>query len=346
MSERFYPTNIHYPYAHQSVLERVILYFTTMIYPDLTYTEARKRFILADVSDDANSVRRSIDAFKTSNGQFPFTAYNISDDAPLSYKSHYQVSGNAYSSLVGAYISFIPMLLTIPMTTFYTTPHDFWRGMTLFAQDESCLTRMDVPVTLNGVLCSMTIDLNYTTERGQLAFDVEQQFAVGKLFPVIHTVDIKCSYIVLNMENDPTTGNPNQPKVIYHVDDIITKLYQLSNESNLDQNTLLDTKHSPSIPSITSVPFNNATNVLTSSTIVLTFDVAMNESTVITNLDMVPYCDKDMSFDMASKVLTITLRSPLTVSTEYEILINTSAKSCDGIYLEEDYSLIFTTGTV
>jgi len=347
MSERYYSSSVNYPYAVQAVLERVILYFSQMVYPNETPVEARKRIILADTSDDANSIRRSIDAFKTSNGKFPFTAYNISDDAPLDYRSHYQVNGNFYSELVGAYVSFIPMLLTIPLTTFFTTPYDFWRGMTLFAADESCLTRLDVPVTLNGVLCSMVIDLNYTTERGQLAFDIESQFAVGKLYPVTHTVDVKCSYIVLNMQNSPTqdtTGGINIPKIVYHVDDIILRLSQLENQKNLEQNILLDTAHSPSIPTITSNIVNNATGVARSTNIVLTFNVAMNENTVLNNLDIVPYCDADMSFDIASKILTINPRSNLTSLTEYNILINTSAKSCDGINLEDDYSLTFTTG--
>ena len=343
MSERYYPDNIHYPYVLLSVLERVILYFTTMIYPDETYVNARKKFIMADTSDDGNSIRRSIDVFKTTGGSFPSTFYNISDDEPLGYKSHLQVNGNYYSELLDAYISFIPMVLTIPMVTIYTTPSDFWRGMTLFAQDESCLTRMDVPVTVNGVLCSMTIDLNYTTERGALAFDVESQFNLGKLYPVIHTIGIKCSYIVINTQTNTTTDNPNQNKVVHHIDDLILKLSELQDAVNLDQNPLLDTVYSPSIPTITSIPLNNAVGVSKSSNIVLTFNVAMNEQSVFNNLDMIPYCDKDMSFDVTSKILTINPRSNLTGLTQYEILINTDAKSGDGIYLEDDYSLLFTT---
>ena len=213
-----------------------------MIYPNETLVDAKKRIILADVSDDGNSIRRSIDVFKTTGGSFPSTFYSISDDAPKDYKSHYQVSGNYYSELIGAYISFVPMVLTIPFTTIFTTPSDFWRGMTLFALDESCLTRLDVPVTLNGVLCSMTIDLSYTTERGQMAFDYEQQLNMGKLYPVIHTVDISTSYIILNMQNSPITdsvGGINVPKVIYHVDDILLKLSELQDAVNLDQNPFL-----------------------------------------------------------------------------------------------------------
>ena len=346
MSERYYSEDILYPYAVQSVVERVILYFSQMIYPAETPTEARKRIILSDTSDDGNAIRRSIDSFKNSQGKFPFSAYSISDDEPLGYKSHLQVSGNHYSELIGAYISFVPMILTVPFVTFFTTPSDFWRGMTLFALDEACVTRMDVPITLNGKLCSMTIDLDYTTERGQLAFDIESQFNTGKLYPVIHTVGIKCSYIVLNMQNSPiqdVNGGINTPKIIYHVDDIILKLSELQDAKNLDQNPLIDTIHSPSIPIITSNIINKSIGISKNTNIILTFNVAMNENTVINNVDMVPYCDKDISFDITSKILTINPRSDLTSLTEYEILINTSAKSCDGINLENDYSLTFTT---
>jgi hypothetical protein len=180
MSERYYSTSDNYPYVIKSILERVILYFQNVIYPDESLTDSRKRFIIADTSDDGNAIRRSIDFFKNSNGTFPFTAYNIQDDAPGEFKSHLQVSGKVYSELVGGYISFIPMILNIPMVTYYTTPFDFWRGMTIFAEDEANFSRLDTPVIINGVTCSMTIDLTYTTERGSLAFSIEEHFGEVK----------------------------------------------------------------------------------------------------------------------------------------------------------------------
>jgi hypothetical protein len=338
MSERYYQTDSHYPYAIYAIVERVLVYFAEIIYPDETSTDARKRIIMANFDDDAASIRKGIDAFKNSNGTFPCTFYNIGDDEPVMERSNLQRNGNFYSELVQSYLRYIPMKLTFPMVTYYTTPFDFWRGMTMFAEDEADMTRLDVPVTINGVLTYFVIDLEYTTERGSLAWDIEQQFGVGKLYPVIHTVDIKGAYITLNTERDELTQAIKTGKLVYHVDDIIFKL------SELESNKLVSTTHSPDNPIVvSSTPINNATSVLRNSNIVLTFNVAMNENSVISNMDIVPAIDCDMSFDITSKILTINPRDDLASSTLYNILINTNAKSGDLQNLESEYNLTFTT---
>jgi hypothetical protein len=341
MSERYYSVSTNYPYAIQSIVERVIVYFAELLYPNETLTNARKRIVLANFDDDAASIRKSIEAFKNSNGTFPFTAYNISDDEPVPERTNYQKNGNFYSTLVGAYVRYIPMILTIPMVTYFTTPFDFWRAMTLFAADESDMTRLDVPVVINGVTCSFVIDLEYTTERGSLAWDIEQQFGVGKLYPVVHTIAVKGAYITLDLEKNSTTGVINQARIVYPVDDIIFYLKQLEDEA------LIEEKHSPDNPVIvSSTPLNNATEVSRTNPIVITFSESMNETSVSNNIDFVPAFYKQIEFDISGKILTITPAEPLTSSTEYSILINDNAMSDISLPLLADYELNFTTGTV
>lgn len=352
MPVRYYQDDNHYPYVLLSIVERVKLYFADVLYSNETRADGLKKIILANFDDDPAAIRRSIDIFKNSNGTFPCTFYSISDDEPVEYRSNLQKSGNFYSTLLDTYIRFIPMKLSIPMVTFFTTPFDFWRGMTIFAEDEADLSRLDVPVTINGILTYFTIDLEYTTERGALAFDIEQAFQVGRLYPVIHTVDVKGAYITLNTERSdsegtPTGGRISNNKIVYHVDDIILKLSELSNSENLEQNINIDSTTIPDIPEVSSsTPINEATGVLRNSNVILNFNVGMNEDSIIDNLDIVPYMDRDISFDYSGKTMTIVPRDLLTASTEYNILINDNAKSSMNVYLEEDYELTFTTGTI
>jgi hypothetical protein len=343
VSERYYQNSNNYPYVMSSIVERVLVYFAETLYPDETITNARKKIILANFEDDAASIRKSIDRFKTSNGSFPCTFYNISDDEPIMERSNLQKNGNFYSELVGAYVRYIPMIISIPMVTYLTTPFDFWRVMTLFASDEADMTRLDVPITINDILCSFVIDLEFTTERGSLAWDIEQQFGVGKLYPVIHSVSVKGAYITIDTMRVDGSSPIEPGKIVYHVEDIILKLSELQQ----NREVLIEEKHSPDTPEVSSsLPLNEATGVALDSNIVLTFNVAMNENSVISNIDIVPYFDHDLSFDTASKVLTINPRSNLTASTQYNILININAKSGDLQNLESEYSLVFTTGTV
>lgn len=344
MPARYYSESNLFPYAQKAIIDQVIYYFSQLLYPTEDFTTvSSKRFLLSDVSDDSNAIRRSIDKFKNSQGTFPFTAYSINDDAPGDAKSHYQVSGKHYSELINSYISFIPMTLDLFVTTYFTTPYDFWRAMSIFALDESCLTRLEVPLIINNIPCYFTIDLAYTTERGQLAWDIEQQFQVGKIYPVIHSVTIKGAYIVLASNN--TTEGKLIAVPVSPVDDIILYIRTLEDAHNLEQNILLATAYSPDTPEVTSsYPIMNASGVPRSSDITLSFNVGMNEDSVYNNIDIVPYMDKDMSFDFSGKTMTISPRDLLTASTEYSILINDEAKSGSGIYLASDYELIFTTG--
>ena len=94
MSERFYKEETVYPYVIRSIVERIKLYFADMLYYNLTQEEALKRIILANFSDDPAAIRRSIDTYKNSQGEFPFTMYAISDDEPVEYKSNLQKNGN------------------------------------------------------------------------------------------------------------------------------------------------------------------------------------------------------------------------------------------------------------
>lgn len=344
MSRRYYPDSSNYPYVIKSITERVILYCTSILYPTESTVDAMKRMIFATFDDDAKMVGESIERFKTSRGKFPFTAYSVGDVEFLENKTYYQVSGTYYSSELEAYIRYVPIKFIIPMATLLSTPHDFWRVMTKFANDSSSLSRLEVPVTINNNLTSFFIDINFLAEKGSNAFNIEEQLGYGKIYPVVHTAEVSCAYITLDLERSPTTQAINQNKIVYHVDDIILRLNELQDSKNLENNPLLDTLYSPEIPSISSSsPVNDATNISVNSSIIINFNVSMNEPSVISNMDVVPYFDKDIIFDIASKIMTITPRQNLLNNTQYEILINNKAMSSDLQNLESDYTLTFTT---
>ena len=344
MSKRYYEESSNYPYVIKSITERVILYCAQSIYPDETLEEAMKRMIIANFDDDSRAIARSIDTYKTSQGKFPFTAYNIGDIEDYDYKTYYQMSGNYYSEQLQAYIRYVPIKFTIPMVTFLSTPYDLWRVLNNFANDNSSLTRLDVPVTINDILTSFSIDVGFLAEKGSFSFDIEQQFGYGKLYPAVHTAEVSCAYITVDLERNVNTQVINETKLVYHVDDIILKLNELQDSKNLDNNPLLETIQSPETPVVSSsTPINESVNVAIDSSIIINFNVSMNESSIISNMDIVPYFDKDITFDIESKIMTITPRQNLLNSTEYEILINNNAQSSDLQTLEDDYTLTFTT---
>jgi len=363
--ERYYKElKEHYPYATLSMVERVKIYIAKMLYPDEKLQVALdKRILLGNFDDDPNAIKKSIDAFKKTNGQFPFTVYSIGENEPYEWKTNLQKNGNYYSEELEAYINFVPVMFTIPMVTFYTTPFDYWRARTVLDYNNSTLTRLNVPVIINDILTAFTIDLTFTMEKGALAFDIEQQFSYGKLYPIVHTIMVKGAFITVNIrtnydddllydnegnlitdENGDVNNSINKPIIIYPVDDIIVQLWNYENKKNLKENILIDRWHSPDTPVVvSSLPINNSKNIPLSSNIQFNFNVPMNEQSVVNNLDFVPYFHYDYTWSNYSKTLNIIPAFELENSTEYIVLLNKKTKSGDDISLAEDFKLNFRT---
>lgn len=344
MAERYYAEDTSYPYAVRSILQRVIIYLNDVLYSQETQENGLKRFILSDTSDDSSAIRRSIDIFKNSQGEFPFTAYNIGDDEITDVKSHLQKSGNYYSPYFDCYISYIPVKLNFSFTTFYTTPFDYWRADNLLSMESASLTRLKVPIEINGKDTFFYINLSFTIEKGSLAWDIEQQFGVGKIYPIVHNVEVEGAFFVIDREKDIDTGTTTKTKIVYPVDDMILRLYNLENSEILSLNTLIDQRTSPDILEVESVtPANESIDVPLDQVITFIFNDSLNEDSFINNYSVVPYFDHELDFDMYSKMVIITPYENLENNTEYNILINSSLRSYNEQTMEEDFLLRFTT---
>lgn len=344
MPERYYNESNSYPYAVRSILQRVILYFKDVLYAQDTDEIAMKRFILSDTSDDSAAIRRSIDVFKNNQGEFPFTAYNIGDDTLGEIKTHLQKSGNYYSPYFNAYIAYIPITLNFSFTSFFTTPFDYWRADNLLSMESASLTRLKVPIEINGIDTFFYIDLNFSTEKGSLAWDIEQQFGVGKIYPLVHSVEVEGVFFVVNKGKDPNTGTTTSDKIVYPVDDMIVRLCNLENPEILSLNTLIDTRVSPDILKIDStIPLNNSEDISINQIITITFNDSVDEYAFINNYSIVPYFDHELDFDSYSRVITITPYESLQNNTQYNILINKELRSVNNQNMEEDFLLSFIT---
>jgi len=345
MPERYYNESNSYPYAVRSILQRVILYFKDVLYAQDTDEIAMKRFILSDTSDDSAAIRRSIDIFKNNQGEFPFTAYNIGDDTISDVKTHLQKSGNYYSPHFNAYISYIPITLNFSFISFFTTPFDYWRANNLLSMDSASLTRLKVPVEINGIDTFFYITINsLPTEKGSLAWDIEQQFGVGKIYPLVHSVEVEGVFLVVDKGKDENKGTTTVTKIVYPVDDMILRLYNLENSEILSLNTLIDTRVSPDILKVNStIPVNNSEDIEIDSSITITFNDGVNEDSFINNYSVVPYFEHQVDFDSFSKIVTIIPYESLKNNTEYNILINKELKSVNSQTMENDFLLTFKT---
>jgi len=330
--ENFLTENI--PYVIRSITERLLLYYANSLYKPLSVEEALQRFVLSNTNDDGVMIKRAIDKFKNSQGIFPFTAYNI-DTVELqdSGFSHYQKNGSYYSTLYDCYLIAVPIIINFGFVTFFTTAHDFWKAYTILQEDNININSLEIPITINEKLTSFQILFDNVAEKGDLAFDIEQYFQYGKLYPLSHTTTVNSIFYLIDYNIES-----HDKKIIYHVDDIILKLHELE-----QQNTTKELIHCDESLQVTeSNPAHNDINVPTNlNTITIQFNIPCDNTTF--NYTIAPTVSHTLSWSDNLKTVTITLNEALQPETMYIITIINNTQSIYGTYPQEDITISFTT---
>lgn len=357
MPNNYYPSNIYIPDILNLVLERIKLYFAKVIYPSEEYDKSKYRFVLANFeAGDQISIRRSIEQTVQnqqqmsplnsyfSNATFPFTAYNIGEDEQVQNKSHLQTNGLFYDEVLNAGATALPHIINIPMITFYNTPYDYRMFRSIIGLDDFNLTRLYVPCLVNGVESSFPIDIDFEIGKGVYAFSFEEQLRVGKIFDVVHNVRCYYNKIVLLKPSQSSSDGKQRPFIISPVDDIELSVYKMINKDPLSGYDKL-TYVIPKPPLITTTaPTQGEINFSRSDPIIITFNKSMDENSVISNLDIVPYLECKKIFNLNGTQLIIDHDYLLESQTAYTVLINKNAKSAEGAILGTDFTLNFTTG--
>lgn len=330
------------PYVYLAIVERLQIYFCGLFYPDEDFEESKKRFILADFVGGGNetAIRNSIEAYKTSQGKFPFTAYNIDDDEPVEYKSLTHLTGQFYDKELDCYIASVPAYLNISMMTVYTTEYDYFIGTSKLMYDLAALTRLEVPIVVNDKETFFEIDIDMDVTKGDLAFAHQEQKDKGSLFNISHNCKIKFPYLILSQRGFVSDDGKQKPVPVYPVDNMILSLKNMKDKSVID---VLNVNVIPEV--LSSTPSNNATNVNSTSTIEINFNTSMNEASVISSMDIVPEIWGTKEWNDSGTTLAITPYDSMNANTEYNIFISKQAQNFLTHPLKSDFELKFTTGS-
>lgn len=344
MPIRYYDIdNNSFPKIMSAIGNSVLYYLATKIYPDenpddLINPESDKhKFILANFdATEETAIYRAIEDLKTistSSAKFPFTAYTwAEEELKIDTKSHLQVSGKVFDSNSQAYIQAIPATWDIPCVTFTNNVQDYFRVRQLLSVDSSKLKRLTVPILINDILTSFTIDVNFELTKGSYSFQYEEYLSKGHLYDLMHPLKIKFMYFILS------------GATVSLVDNITVSLRTLATE--IQSSELIQNIYSPETPEIIStIPITESTNVDKTQNIIINFNVSMNESITKAHIDIEPMFPCNFIWNDTSTQLTIQPQSgELDASTEYTITIEKDVQSINQATLEDNYVLSFTTG--
>ena len=322
-----------YPTTIRAIATRVQSYFWEKLYPYETNPEnLYNRFILADIgAGEEQAMRVAAFTSESTNPEFPFTAWNYGelekrDDTLSRLDSNF----NWFSPAVNAYVYARPMTLKMPMITFYSHPDDYYRAWSILMEANTRLTRLEVPITINGVDVTFPVDLKFEIAKGRYAHAFAEQLKVNNIYDIKHDVTIRYpDFIVEGLK-------------VGLVEDI--RLYGI--EMNTGVRSLWAQNNNPLPNMVTSVA-NDSGNVSKVNPLTFTFNDTMLESS-LGDINIWPNQDIKIEWDIDSKILTLSPVFEFLPSTKYEITFKQKTlctfENREYVHYDSDYVFRFTTG--
>ncbi len=317
--KRYYNNTDNFPDQIDSIITRMKIYMGSKLYYEEDISNAITNFIYADVGNDGSEegIRRAIQLFQNSNQKYPFTAYSFGDEEILKEKrTAYAKNKIYYDSYIGSFVTAKPSYFFMPMISFFNTPRDYQTAKKILFEISSAPIKLDVPIIVGDVTTTFPALITFETiEKGTYAFNFQEQLRAGNIFDIQHFARIEYH----DMETDASG--------IYLVDDMIFELYRLAEEDK----SLSDNLYSINIDYITSLsssdPENGATDIPVDNSIILTFSIGMDESSVENAITLDPYFSTEYTWNNNSTSLVLDPVYDLSSGTVYSIEIDGSAKS-------------------
>ena len=332
MAKHFYPDNIKFPKMELALVQRVLIYIAQVLYEEEYNADpqaALARLVLSDVDAGEDvMVGDSVEKFKTTSGKFPFTAYAFNESTERSdMLSQTAKGGIFFCPEADNYIRSFPMELEIPMFSFFTTGQDYFQARSLLHRENVGLTRLRVPIIINGVDTSFPIDISYDISKGSYASSFEEYLRVNRIWNIRHDVTVLFHDFMIDSD------------MITLVDNMVMTLASQDDEG---QPVNGETPTIPELPVVIAAsPTDGEQNVSVSSNIEIHFSKPMNESSVFVSVH--PFISTDKEWNANSTILTLKPISPLSNLTTYQFVLGSSASDGFGLHLTEDFIFSFTT---
>jgi len=330
--ERYYTSYSNYPDQVIQIAERIKIYMCSKLFYEEEYSESASKFIYADIGNDGSDegIRRATELFGSSNQSYPFTAYSFGEEEILRDKrTAYAKNMIYYNDYIGSFVSAKPAILYLPMISFYNTPYDYQIAKKVLFEISSAPIKLDVPVVIGDVTTTFPVHVTFETiEKGNYAFNFQEMLRAGDIYDIQHFAKIEY--------HDMETSSVG----IYPVEDMVFELWRLAEEDKSLSDSLDDVTIDYITQLSSSNPTNGATDVPVDNSVILTFNVGMEENSVTTALTLDPYFSADYTWDDDSKNLVIDPVENLTSGTVYNVYIDDTAYSWfnnESIYTD-DYS--------
>jgi hypothetical protein len=358
MPKPFFPANPQYPTVVKAMVESILTYIAYNCFPfegfqDIVKT-IRERTYLADIEAGSDTVvQQATRFFSQTNMKFPFTAYNVGNREVIREKSNLYSSGG-FNFVEGlGYCHAIPCKIEIPLITFFNRAEDYNIAFSNFINDAAFLTRLKVPIQINGQDTAFVVDIEYSAlAKGAYASNFQEWLRVNNIWDIQHTATVKYYEYMFTGEGPGLDFFPGRTVFGIFVSEraaygLVDPGNMLLNLTTLDQDQEILFQENFSIPNtpeiLSTTPTSGATSIAVNAPITIVFSEGMAEQTVEASISYSPHISANYSWSTDSKTLTITPSLDLLNNQLYTILISTQAKDKYNSEIENDFAFTFTT---
>lgn len=311
-----------------AILDRVRYHFCKdLLYSSESYSVSQKRFLYADISDNAIRQASSANFFNLTGAAYPFTAFKLADpEYRQEVTNHYAKSWNFYDDTFKSKVSAIPMILNIDMVTFFTEGDDYQHAISLLFRDSVSKSTIILPLLINGTVYYQTVELEYSQiGKGNYAWEFEQELQKGKIRDVIHNIKVYYHDISLNYAIAP-------------VDDIELALDRYSDSQNIQRNIMPETPYI-----VSTIPSSGSLAVHVDVNPVINFNTFMLEESVEASFSIWPPVPINFVWNSSGTVAILDTVDNLMSGTLYTMSFSNNMRSSRGITAIEDFEFQFTT---
>ena len=333
LSEKYYATSVNYPQIIKAVGEAMREWIAGLLYAQEDLEDALDRIIIADIGGSEDTAIRQASSDFGTNALYPFTAYNFGDyETVMERRNNYASQTLAYSSALDSFVSAVPIKQEFLAITFANNPNDEERIKKILFETSYNYTLLYASVTINGTAYDYPVKIEFIPSKGGYSFAFSEYLRTNKIFDVSHNFNLYFYDLILDTDTVP-------------IDEMTASLEEKSPIDD-DLNTIVGTKDylKTSMPEIsTSDPVDGATDVPVENSVILTFNVTMDESYVNSAYTLDPYFEHDRLWDDDSKILILNPKENLTSGTLYTIEIDDTARAFYVHDVIDEYELTFTT---
>ena len=210
MSKAYYQNvSNELPPVEAAIKDAMIYYMWDKLFSkEETFEQAKNRFIKSAVTEEPDIAFFDQSAQnKKTNSLMPFVAWNIGEYSDNSKTYNYSAKNRKhYSKDFDCYIGVIPSIMEMTFIGFYEKYSDYIKALSLLQFDLRSLTRLPVPIVINGIETEFNIVVNIDQEvkNGNYTGNFKTWLEKGKINDFVATFKIQFPKIFVK---DEVVGN-------------------------------------------------------------------------------------------------------------------------------------------